>query len=634
VTAPETEERLHLPAAPVPRGSVRLPAALADPVERAAYALVALSLLVWTWAASRSYFRQDDFLYLHRAVTRPLTLDSLLTGYQGHLMPGQFLLVEGLVRVAPLSWAAAVAVVLAFRLVASLAAVRLLVELFGRRPAVLAPLALFLFSPLLVLPFLWWAAALQVLTLQAAMVLAALAHVRYLRTGRTRDGVLGVLAVAGGLVFWEKALLVPLVLVGVEVMARRAGMPVAAARRRPVWLAHGLLVAGYLALYFGRVEPAGRHAGLASPGQVAELTRQVLLDGFLPGLVGGPWRGGYVGTLPPPAGAAAIVAALLVVGAVVAGTCLVRPRAALPAWLMLAGYLAFDIGLLAALRLDFIGPVIGRDPRYTADAVVVAALALGFALLPVVGARRADPAAEPVRGRLHRLTTAPRRWLAGRETPGAAAASLVLLPAYLASCLISTGLAAQHMERTSGRSFVATARAELERKPGVSVWDGQTPEDLIGSVFRSDARMSRVFAPLRTPVRWNEPTGELFLLDGLGLLRPAEMLVDARSRPGADRNCGYGLVAGRQRRIPLERVAGPGPQVIRVGYYAARPVPGTVTADLTAIRVVFQQGLHYLFVVVQGPVGRLSLGLDAAESGAGLCATEVVVGQPWPRPGT
>lgn len=627
-----SEARQQAAAPPAVRPPSRLGravrAALADPVERPCYALVAVSLLIWAWAASRSYFRHDDFIYFYRAVTRPLSLDFLLTGYQGHLMPGQFLLVEGIVRWAPLSWGAAVAVVLAFRLVACVAAVKLLVELFGRRPGILAPLAVFLFSPLLVLPFLWWAAALQVLTLQAALVLAALAHVRWLRSGRPRDAVLAVLAVAAGLLFWEKALLIPVVLVGVEVLARRGGLPLAPARRRPVWLAHLLLVAGYLVLYLDRTDPAGRRAAPAAVGDVVALAREALLEGFLPGLIGGPWRGGYFGSLPPEPGVGAVVVAAVVVAAVVALTCLARPRAAAAAWLVLGVYLGFDIGLVAGLRLDFIGPAIGRDPRYTADAVLVAALALGFALLPVLGAPAAEEGA--VRGR---------PWLAGLRTrlahrppPGPVPASLVLLSAYLASCLITTGLSAQHMERTSGKAYVATARADFARQAGASVWDGPVPDDLVGAVFGRDASASRVFASLRTPPRFDEPTADLRMLDGLGLLRGVDMLTEARSLPSTVPDCGYGVQAGRQRAVPLDAVTAARREVVRIGYYNGRAVPGTVTVDGRPVRVTFQQGLHYVYVVVDGPVRTIELSIDAAEVGAGFCATDVVVGQPWPKP--
>jgi hypothetical protein len=612
------------PARPPSRVRRAVTGALADPVERTAYALVAVSLAVWAWAASQSYFRQDDFVYYYRAASRPLSWDGLFADYQGHLQPGQFLLVEGLAAVAPLSWLAAVAVVLLLRAVACVAAVRLLVELFGRRPGILAPLALFLFSPLLVLPFLWWAAALQVLTLQAALVLAALAHVRWLRTGRPLPAGLALLAVAGGLFCWEKALLIPVVLVGVELLARRGGLPVAAARRVPVWAAHVLLAGGYLVLYLARTGSTGRDATRASVGDLLELAREALLSGFGPGLVGGPWRSGYFGSLPPEPSVGAVVVAAVVVAGVVVATALARPRMAGPAWLALAAYLAFDVALVAALRLDFIGPALGRDPRYTADAVPVAALVLGFALFPPAGsADRPAPA---------------RRWVtalaARRPTPGPLPVSLVALIAYLASCLITTAQAADHMHRTSGRDYVTTARAQLAAAPGVSVWDGAVPDDVLSPLFGADATASRVFGELADPPRFDEPTADLRILDGLGLLRGVDMITEARSRPSADPDCGYGVQAGQQRAIPLDTATSGRKQAVRVGYYNGRAVPGTVTVDGVATRVTFQQGLHYVYVVAPGPVRSVQLSIDAAEAGAGFCATDVVVGQPWPKPGS
>ncbi|HZB49897.1 MAG TPA: hypothetical protein VE547_12470, partial [Mycobacteriales bacterium] len=403
------------------------------------------------------------------------------------------------------------------------------------------------------------------------------------------------------------------------------GMPVAPARRRPVWVAHGILVAAYLLLYLDRTDPTGRQPAPATVGDVLALTREAVLDGFLPGLIGGPWRGGYFGSLPPEPGAGAVVVAVVVVAAVVVPSCVARPRAAIPAWLVLAVYLGFDIGLVAGLRLDFIGPAIGRDPRYTADAVVVAALALGFALLPVAGA----PATGPVPGRFAGL----RAQLAERPPPGPVPASLVLLSAYLASCLITTGLSAQHMERTSGKAYVATARGELARQAGASVWDGPVPDDLMAAMFGRDASASRVFASLRPPPRFDEPTADLRMLDGLGLLRGVNMLAEARSLASPVPDCGYGVQAGRERGIPLNRVTSGRRQVVRIGYYNGRAVPGTVTVDGRTVRVTFQRGLHYVYVVVDGPVRTVDLSVDAAEVGAGFCATDVVVGQPWPKAG-
>ena len=211
----------------------------------------------------------------------------------------------------------------------------------------------------------------------------------------------------------------------------------------------------------------------------------------------------------------------------------------------------------------------------------------------------------------------------------------MLLPAYLVSCLLTTALAAQHMQRISARDYVATARAQLRDQPGTVVWDGPVPENVIGRRLRGGRECPPGCSrSRRSRPRYDEPTGDLRMFDGLGLLRPVDILPEARSVRSRTPACGYGVQAGGARPVPLDRVAGAGRQVIRIGYYAARSLPGTVTADLTVTRVVFQQGVHYVFVVVQGPVAQLNVGLDAAEPGAGICATDVVVGQPWPKPGS
>jgi hypothetical protein len=179
---------------------------------------------------------------------------------------------------------------------------------------------------------------------------------------------------------------------------------------------------------------------------------------------------------------------------------------------------------------------------------------------------------------------------------------------------------------------VLTAQEEFARKPAAVVWDGYVPEGVLSPLFIDDASVSRVFSTLPTPPRYDQPTAELMALDGLGILRPVDMLPEARSLPSRSPDCGYDVHAGQRRPVPLTAPTSARKQVVRVGYYNARTVPGTVTVDGRAVRVTFQQGLHFLYVVAPGPVATVELTVDATEVGAGFCATDVVVGQPWPKP--
>jgi hypothetical protein len=146
-------------------------------VDRVAALLVVVQLLWRTWAGFQGFYWQDDFIYLWQASRQPLTSEYLMQDYHGHLMPAQFLLVWLLTRLAPREHAMSVLIVLLIQAAASVLMWVLARRLFGARWAALVPLAVYLFSPLTLTSFLWWAAALQALPLQLAMIVACWAHV-------------------------------------------------------------------------------------------------------------------------------------------------------------------------------------------------------------------------------------------------------------------------------------------------------------------------------------------------------------------------------------------------------------------------------------------------------------------------
>ncbi len=73
------------------------------------------------------------------------------------------------------------------------AAFLVLRTLFGERPAILVPLAIFLLSPLGVAALGWWTVALESVPLQLATFMALNAHVHYVRTDRKRHAASSVL---------------------------------------------------------------------------------------------------------------------------------------------------------------------------------------------------------------------------------------------------------------------------------------------------------------------------------------------------------------------------------------------------------------------------------------------------------
>ena len=106
------------------------------------------------------------------------------------------------------------------QLLASLALLRALHVILGWRPVLLVPLTFALFTPLGVPGFAWWAAGLNSLPMLAALAWVCGDAILLVRTGNQRYAVSGWLVFLGGLLFFEKAAVIPFVAFAVVVAAR------------------------------------------------------------------------------------------------------------------------------------------------------------------------------------------------------------------------------------------------------------------------------------------------------------------------------------------------------------------------------------------------------------------------------
>lgn len=580
-------------------------------VGQVALALIALQAVFRGWAVLTGFFYEDDFRYVYDAATSGLGADYLLQDYNGHLMPGEFLLVWVLQAVAPMSFTAVGLTLLVLQVGASLAVWALLRELVGPRPGALLPLAVYLFSPLTLGSFLWYAAALQALPLQIVLALSVLLHVRYLRDGRLRDGVGALVVVVVGLVFWEKALLAVPLLAAVTVLFFSAGGPVrrvvsALTSHWRLWTAYAVVCVGYLSLYLSVVEWQLRSRG--DRGSTLELVREATLNGFVPALFGGPYTGfpTGLGIAPDPPLAIQLVF-LQVLLLLVVGTVLVH-RAAWRAWALLVGYLVLDCLLLASGRLDVLGPVIGRDTRYIADASVVAAIALALALFP-------QEPRPPGRGSSIDLARTLDRPLA---------VALVLM-AFLNSAAITSAEMVRRWADTSAEAYVQTAQADLRRLGAVSVYDGSPPPEVLSPWFLTDHRVSRIIGPLPERPSFDGPTGDLRVVDADGHLRPVDVAVATESVPAADPTCGWPVTGDGATSIRMQQDMYPWKWTVEVAYYSGAATRGTVTLGPTDYPVRFERGLNSLFVVHTGPTDDIRVGVD--ERDVTVCVGRVSVGQ-------
>src|SRR5215469_2397989 len=208
--------------------------------------------LIWKAALLHGlYFIRDDFHDLDLAIEHPLSWSYLTYIWDGHLIIGLRMVAWLLTRTSLYNWGLASAVTLAFTAAAGLACYRALRTLFGDGPRILIPLLFYLLTPLTIATFAWWSSAMESIPLQLAMFMAVTSHVLYVRTSRIRHLAAAGFWVAFGLIFFEKALVLPLLLfvltAGFFVTRRNLlhGARLALRQYWRAWAVYLLLMVGY-----------------------------------------------------------------------------------------------------------------------------------------------------------------------------------------------------------------------------------------------------------------------------------------------------------------------------------------------------------------------------------------------------
>ena len=599
-----------------------------------AAALVVAHLALRGWVAGQGFFYLDDYVFIARVVRAPLDVANLFTDHAGHLMPGSLVLVWLLTALVPLHWPAVVGVDIALQLAVDLAMLRLLVELFGRRLGVLLPFAVFTTTALTLPATIWWAAALNQLPMQLAVVLALTAHVRHLRSGRSADLRAAVRAVVIGLAFSEKTVLVlPLIAVITLVWFEEGPPPARLAalwdRRREAVLAYGVVGLAYGLLYLVVVPSPFR--GVPDIGMMAALVGGQLTRAVLPGLLGGPWTWEYVPTTLPTAAVPLLVqvAAALAVAGVVAAS-LWAHRGAGPAWIVASCYLLVDAALVASSRAQvFDESVFTREYRYLTDLAVVAVLCLALAFLPVVDAPavlRLPPqralAWQPRRGASTRAV--------GRRPEGAA---LVISLLVAGSVVSGIGYATGWADNGS-RPFIETARADLAARGATTLLaDGPVPDRVMWSLLGpwTNASVLLAGAPEKPAFLVDGQTiGSLQMLDGDGHVTRAWVPPGLAAARGPVPRCGYPVARG-PRTVALPGTAPEGRWLVRVSYLAGQDSAGWVSAgDQRRAPVLLPAGLHEFFVQVEGPVDDVTV--EVRDAARPICLWQVEVGVPQVLP--
>ena len=606
--------------------------------------LVAVHLLLTGSRLSRSWWWQDDLNILAEAARRNLDPGLLFSDYNGHLIPGTWALAWCLDRLAPLQWWPAALLTLILVAATDVMMLALLRRLFGTRPAVLLPFAMYCATSLVLTSTVWWAAALQWLPVSLSLVTALWFHVGYLRSRRPIDAVGAVLAVVGGLLFFEKAATAPIVLGLFTVLYAVPGpfwrRPWRAFRQYWVyWSAQALLAAGFLWLYLSRV---AIDAGPASKtSDVVEVTRLMIMETLLPSLIGGPLHwfstpASTIGAWPHPSPALIAGAAGLTAAAVVGSLLLVR--GSWRGWLLLAVYLGISVTLVARVRLGFIGPFIGRDHRYLTDLAVMAPLGLALAWLPLrPNAGPGDPARaeSPARpedlarsedpARDLRLRGFSLRGFLGRRSGALAVIGAVSVALVTAGGAISGETFMNVWSTNPTRAYIENLRADLAAHPGPVYMFGDevAPNMVMTPTFLDRRRISWVTRPMdvRPVIRSAVPS--FSVVDANGHLHDGTV----RGVGGAlKKQVCVGSDASVTVRLP--QAVGAGRWKLKLGYYANRQTSARVAVgDNPPVGMRLERGMHEVFVSLQAG-GSDQIRVDGLDPDSSLCIGTAVLGFP------
>lgn len=570
--------------------------------------LLAAQLAVRGWVGWRGGFYWDDLVLVGRAGVCPQwSADCLLRRHDGHFMPAAFLAARAATRIAPLHWAPALGELLVLQSLASLAVLRLLWLVLGRRPMTLALFAWYLSTPLTLPSFAWWSAGLNALPLHAGLAWASGETLLLARgrNGRARHAVCALLSFAAALSFFEKALVIPFVSAAIAALSLQAGgrrspLSTVLRRTRLLWPGYAVVVAAWAALYCSTAPP---DAELPAPRIALEALWRTNGQGLLPAVFGGPLS--WARQLPdsalaqPSAGLAAAAASVALLFVAISWSRTPRIRWA---WLLLLGHTAICEAAMLLWRTSLDpGAPLGLTLRYTADCAVV--LAAVLALLAAAGQPRGPDGP---------------RW------------AFVLVAGVCCAGLVSTATFAEVWADNPANAYLGTALRELAKDRATALLDQPVPYDVLSWSSYPDNLMSHVFASVRERPAFGSSTPVLRFMDDRGRLVPGQVSYARAIGQGPVPDCGYRIDQGVQTQVQLSGPLTNWEWTAQLNYAASGD--GTVEVRLPtghARRVPVASGLRTVFVRLDG--GGRAILLRPLTPGLSLCLGAGPVGSVWPK---
>jgi len=584
-------------------------------VARTAAVLIAVQLLIRAVLAFRGYFYWDDLILTGRAGTQGLlSPEYLFDDHDGHVMPGAFLVAGGITRLAPLNWIGPAISLVVLQLVASLALLRALHVILGWRPVLLLPLTFALFTPLGVPAFAWWAAALNSLPMLAAWAWVCADAVLLVRTGSQRYAVTGLLVYFGGLLFFEKAAVIPFVAFTIAALyahVTSSGSVVQVWRRGlRLWVSALVVTAAWIAVYLIVVDQKRWSFDVA---MTWDLLSRSVSHGIVPGLVGGPWD--WQRWAPASPWATPPVAVMVlgwVVLAVVVALSILRKQRIGPVWLVAVGYaVACQIPIYLMRSSRFTALELAQTLRYLPDLVVVSALLLAVGLCA------------PNRERSEWLDASRAR----------TAVTVCATAAFVVSSLYSTATFLTSWRENPAQPYLQNARAGLAAAHATSsapLLDQEVDPLVLQRVASPENLASHMFALQPDRPEFAGATSDLRMLDVSGHVVDAKVTWVRSIVPGPAPNCGYLVQPDFPVSMPLDGPLLPADWTAEINYLANSD--GSLMMSLsegTETKVPVRPGLNRVFVRLAGAGDAIKVRANTAA--LSVCVASGPVGFVAPR---
>ena len=560
-----------------------------DPYRLVGIAVSILGGLYLVLLLRRSFFYVDDFYRFSEASVYPLSWKYLSLSVFGHFVPGWRFVFWVLQREAPFNYSWAIAITAVIQAFTLFFLHRLLTALFGQRWLNPVLVAMYAFSPALMLSVSWFSNTLHVMPSLLCVLIVCDSFVRYLASDNRRHLVPVLVVAPLGLLFYEKTvfllLILPLLVVlihtedgfrhGLVTAGRRIG------RLAPIWV--GLVVP--MALYFGYTFGHHYYTSKSRPslGLFARATAKAWTHGVGTSLIGGPfhWHYDYPGYgLPRPSAWAIGLALTVLVAAILLSAGL--HSGSWRGWGFAGICFVGSFYIVAFGRLADYGSAIGDNLAYTSDTLPFVLIGVAFAFLPVksgvfitagIGAAAGDVlASERARQASWTRVSKRRREIRRRRR--------VLATGALALYGVASGYSIFQFSQT---------------------WDRAVPRDYIHGLLSSIDQLNKThqafsLVDLDVPLTVELPGYPINLLSSVLHAARPNLVYDDASNPlyVADERTGHLL---RARFIPAGRQAGQTqfPPTASDGHEGRCVLPGlsTVRIDFPARK---SDGLRYVWL--------------------------------------